>query len=103
MWLKLLLFLWGYTLYVQCNENEVNPERRSTKTRSLRSEMAQVLNHLDILGGEEWVETARRRLDYIPNSHRVIPYNDVNVANSNFTFASQKEEEACKGTQIHAR
>ena len=65
--------------------------------------MTEVRNYLDILGGEEWVETARRRLDYIPNSHRVIPYKDVNVANGNFTFASQQEEKACKGTQIHAR
>ena len=95
---KLLYFLWFYVIFVQCNEDEVSIGQRSRNIRSLRYETPEeVLEHLGSLKDEKWVKTARRRLDYIPNSHKLIPYENVHVPNGNFSFATKQEEMACKG------
>ena len=72
--------------------------------RSLRYEPDRQDSHSEYLDltpnyeEEEWVQMARRRLDYIPNSHKYIIYKGVKGgSNENFTFANAKDEIACKG------
>lgn len=73
--------------------------------RSLRYEPDRQDSHSEYLDltpnyeEEEWVQMARRRLDYIPNSHKYIIYKGVKGgSNENFTFANAKDEIACKAT-----
>ena len=95
--IKILLMFWLHLLLVQCSDEGGTHDQVNGGFRSLRGSVYEARLSLDALREEEWVQNLRRRLDYIPDSHRLISKEDLSVPNGNFSFASPEEEEACKG------